>query len=275
MSKTAVIIVTHDSQQVLPACLAALDAQTTPAERICIVDSGSKNPSYLSGAVESDYVTIIREERNIGFAGANNIGFAHVREWADYVVFLNPDTFLDADFIEQALVSFQELPKIGIVTGRMLGFDINLMRPTGRIDSTGILRTWYGRWFDRGQGEKDQGQYCDEEDIPAACGALMFCRQTALSEAALAGGSVFDPDFFLYKEDIELCLRLRNRGWGIRYLPGLSAFHGRGWHRQRRKMDVSLRRMAAAGEVLLYRKHPSPYIIWALVKYFMVTVFHV
>ena len=145
---------------------------------------------------------------------------------------------------------------------------------TGLLDSTGIFRKWYGRWYDRGQGEPDRGQFAWPDDVPAACGALLFCRKKALDQVALAGGAVFDPDFFLYKEDIELCLRLRKKGWLTRYEPGIKAWHGRGW-RQRGEMSLALRTAAAKSEIILYRKHPSPYLLWALLKYLAVRLLKV
>jgi GT2 family glycosyltransferase len=112
------------------------------------------------------------------------------------------------------------------------------------------------------------------EEIPAACGAFLFCRKRALEEASLGPGRIFDPDFFLYKEDIELCLRIRHAGRKIVYLPDVKVLHCRGWQ-QRKTIARSLRLTAAASELLLYRKHPSPYIIWALAKYLLVRFFRV
>ena len=87
---------------------------------------------------------------------------------------------------------------------------------------------------------------------------------------ALDGGAVFAPEFFLYKEDIELSLRLRRGGWSIHYDPGLTVYHCRGWDRERANMPHTLRLAAAANEVRLYQRHPSPYILWALAKYLLV-----
>jgi len=89
---------------------------------------------------------------------------------------------------------------VGCVSGRLLGYDITLQQPTDRLDSTGIFRTWYGRWYDRGQGEADRGQYGELQDIPAACGAFLFCRYKMLDQVSRADGNVFDPDFFFIKK---------------------------------------------------------------------------
>jgi N-acetylglucosaminyl-diphospho-decaprenol L-rhamnosyltransferase len=158
-------------------------------------------------------------------------------------------------------------PQAAIVSGRLEGYDITANQPTGLIDSTGVFRNWYGRWYDR-----DQGRFIDtvqrkKRYITAACGALLCCRRTSLQ---IFADTVFDPDFFLYKEDIELCLRLRENGWKILFDPELTAYHCRGWGRKRMAIPHKLRRIAAASEVLLYKKHPSVYILWALAKYVLV-----
>jgi GT2 family glycosyltransferase len=89
----------------------------------------------------------------------------------------------------------------------------------------------------------------------------MCCNGKALQNCV----EVFDSDFFLYKEDIELSLRLRKLGWSLLYDPRLTAYHCRGWN-SRNNMSRALRIVAAESEVLLYKKHPSPFIVWAFLK---------
>ena len=269
MTNVAAVIVTHNSESVLDPCLRALQAQTTPPHTTVIVDSGSRSTTYLERAADEYDVQWSRQD-NIGFSRANTIGFHLCPQAADAVFFLNPDTFVDRAVIERSIRLLQLYPALGCLTGRLLGYDIAKGTGTGRLDSTGIYRTWYGRWYDRGQGELDCGQYDRAEIIPAACGAFMFCRRTALEEVALPGGQIFAPDFFLYKEDIELSLRLRKKGWHIGYAPDVVAYHGRGWSRNRKEMPWELRCSAARNEVLLYRRHPSIYMLWALSKYLLV-----
>ena len=216
---------------------------------------------------------VLVEEENIGFAKANNQGYARRASGTDFVFFLNPDAFPAPRFIEQAVKFLQSSPKVAIVSGKLLWFDVAKNRETNLFDSSGIFRAWYGRWYDRGQGQPDRGQYERLEEVPAVCGAAMFCRCAAL--AASNPVSVFDPDFFLYKEDIELCLRLRQDGWSILYLPELIVHHGRGWACNRGDVPLKLRQTAAMSELLLYKKHPSPYMLWAIFKFLLVRMFHI
>ncbi|MCI5142292.1 MAG: glycosyltransferase family 2 protein [Candidatus Electrothrix sp. ATG1] len=271
MVEIAVIIVTHNSQDVLPRCIEALEQQTKRLE-IIIVDSGSKNVRYLDAYRKKYGIRIILKE-NIGFSRANNIGYQAVSQAAKSILFLNPDAFPAPNSIEKAHTFLIENENTGCVGGRLLGYDINSDCPTDLLDSTGVFRKWYGCWYDRSQGDADKGQFVNQEDVPGACGAFLFCRRTMLEQVALRNDdkiAIFDPDFFLYKEDIELCIRIRKAGWRIVYHPEISVFHCRGWKKDRQHVPYPQRLTAAQSELLLYNKHPSPYIIWALFKYLLV-----
>ena len=268
MARIAVLIVTHNAEPYLDQCLRALRIQAGEPSLI-VVDSGSASTHYLDALTVWGAARLVRTT-NVGFAQANNLGYIDCPTDAEYVVLLNPDAFLAAGVFAKALAIMERQPQVGCLTGRLLGYDINADRPTGLLDSTGIFRAWYGRWFDRGQGAPDRGQFNEAETVPAACGAFLFCRKSALDQVAPPGGGLFDPAFFLYKEDIELGLRLRASGWSILYHPSLIVHHCRGWNRHRRAMSPALRRTAAAAEILLYRRHPSPYMLWAVCKYVLV-----
>ncbi|MCH8191208.1 MAG: hypothetical protein IIC80_07635, partial [Chloroflexi bacterium] len=83
-------------------------------------------------------------------------------------------------------------------------------------------------------GEHDQGQYDYDEAIavPAICGALMICTTEALRAVELSAGEYFRRSFFMYKEDIDLSLRMAEAGFEVLYDSGLKAWHCRGWQRR-------------------------------------------
>lgn len=266
--KVAAIVVSHNSEPTLERCIQGLTIQDHPLESVILVDSGSSEKKIISYLQRKYSIEVVLTE-NIGFSRANNLGYEKVLSAVDFVIFVNPDLFLPPDFITEALEICDD-PAIGMLSGKLLSYDLEQDKPSGRIDSTGIKRSWFGRWHDRGQGELDRGQYDNSELMPALCGALLFCRKKALKSF---NGVVFDPDFFLYKEDIELSIRMRKSGWKLLYHPALSAHHCRGWNDERSKMSYELRELAAKSELLLYTKHPSPYMVWAMFKYLLVKVF--
>ncbi len=267
----SVIIVTHNSEPFIDRCIASLDDQSAPASRVIIVDSGSTAPSYLDHlATKKGYE--IYKKQNIGFAAANNFGLSLTSAESDCICIMNPDTFLETETFESALAVLAADTQVGIVGGRLKGFDIDLGSPTGLLDSTGIFRSWYGRWYDRGQGQKNAENFRIQEEVPAVCGAFMFCRTAALKEAM---PTPFDESFFMYKEDIDLCLRLRKKGWKLLYVPEVEMHHARGWANDRKGIAHETRCLASRNEIRLTLKHRSPYLIWALGKYLAVSLFRI
>lgn len=267
----SIIIVTHNSQSVLPRCLDAIGHQSVRPYQIIVVDSGSDDSSYLDEASERD-VCEVRKLSNVGFAAANNKGLESLDPECDYVLFINPDTFLSSSVIEKSLKIMERLPRVAILTGLLEGYDLSRSCKTGKIDSSGIFRTWFGRWYDRGKGEDISHNYMNSVNVPAVCGALMFVRASALRPEL---PELFDESFFMYKEDIELSVRLSEKGWKLHYSPEIRAFHCRGWNDSRRAIPRNLRIMSARNEIKIYQKHPSVYMVWAQFKYILVRIFNV
>ena len=264
----AVVIVTYASGAVLRQCLDALMAQTRRPDRIVIVDNCSPDPGYLPEVSDSIQLTVIRNPTNDGFCIANNQGYRLVRDFR-YVAFLNPDAFLAADLVERAVACLEhpDYAKVGVLGGTLLGFDIVSRQPTGTIDSTGIFQKWYGKWYDRGQGDSwdPASAKMFVEDVPAITGALMFCRAKALNSVVSREGEVFDKKFFMYKEDIDLSVRLRKNGWRLVYLPSLLGYHCRGW-RGRHSMSTRARYLSARNELTVSLRNRGRGIIYSLLK---------
>jgi len=261
-----VIIVTHNSSIFLAQSLERLSMQTVRPCRIAVVDSGS-SPEELKATEArcSQYGAELVCLDNVGFGAANNEGC--LRSGAsEFVLFLNPDTFLNPTFIETAESWMRAHPNCGIASGPLLGYDLSAQRSTGLLDSTGIFRKWYGRWFDRDRQRPDKVlESLGEERVPAICGALMFCRNAALLRLSKADGHIFDPGFFLYYEDVDLSLRIARLGFELVIVPDLWAYHCRGW-RDRKNMPRFQRLAAARSAVRLERKLRSPYVCFAWLK---------
>lgn len=274
MSSCAVIIVTHNSQLYIGHCIESLLTQSKKPDAIIIVDSGSKDPHYLSPYKEKEGIQVHVTKENIGFCQGNNLGMSRLPDSIDYVLFLNPDAFLTPTFLEEALLYLDQPASapIGALTGLLLGYDIGRKQLTGKIDSAGIFQAWYGRWYDRAQGKENDGQYTQIEEVPAICGALFLCRKKALDSVLLGCYEVMDPSFYMYKEDIDLSLRLHHKGWKLILDPHLVGYHCRGWKTDRTQVPRSLRLLSARNEVRLHKRLHSPYLFYSLFKYFGVKV---
>lgn len=269
----SIIIVTNNSEDVLPKAMKCLQKQTSPPGQILIVDSGSIHTDYLEKYKEWPNVEIVIGEKDMGFCRANNLGYQSLDPQCKYLLFLNPDAYLEKNFLESACNWMNEPnhKQVAILTSSLYGYDIHRNTPNGLYDSTGVFQTWYGRWYDRGQGEKiSLSRFTEPEIIPAICGALMFCRKKALDEVLIRECEVFDATFYMYKEDIDLSLRLRKKGWKLQYQPSLYAYHCRGWSRRRHNMPRDLRLRSAKNELKLHARYCHKALPYSLLKYLSV-----
>ncbi|MEJ2058473.1 MAG: glycosyltransferase, partial [Desulfofustis sp.] len=147
-SKLSLIIVTHNSEPFINRCVTSIDSQNVAADQVVIVDSGSDDPSYLDEFQGKPFFQVQRRE-NIGFAAASNYGLGCVNNDPLYILFINPDIILESDSIERSIATLRQHQAAAIVSVILRGYDFTNDRATGLLDSTGIFRTCYGRWYDR------------------------------------------------------------------------------------------------------------------------------
>lgn len=260
----SVIIVTYNSELFLPRAMEALLQQTLLPDEIFIVDTGSQNPDYLEPY--RPHATILFDKKNAGFCSGNNLAYKHLSEKNSFVLLLNPDAFLEPHFIERAMMHMEEHPEAGAITGQMHGFDIKTQQKSGLFDSTGIFSTWYGKWYDRDQG-KPLHANLQQQEPEAICGALFFLRKKALGNTPF----IFDPSFYMYKEDIDLSLRIKKGGWKLLFFPDLVASHCRGWKADRKKMARIFRLASAKNELRVQWRKKQPFgLMYSSLKLFAV-----
>lgn len=271
--KVAVIIVTHNSERHVHKCMECLQAQDHMPAQIVVVDSGSNDCRYLEQYAAEKGVELILGNRDIGFCRGNNLGLTRVQEETDFILFLNPDAFVTPSFVQKAVAFMEESANkhCGALTGTTLGYCIDKNAPTGLYDTTGIFRSWWGRWHDRAQGEvRNPQKYMIKEPIPAICGAVYFCRYQAIKEVMLPKEKfeLFDTRFYMYKEDIDLSLRLKKKGWTLMFVPEVIAYHCRGWNPDRKAMPQTMRLYSAANELRIHwsQKAPIP-LLYSFFKY--------
>ena len=114
--------------------------------------------------------------------------------------------------------------RVGAVTGRLVRRLARAIRR--RLDACGMRLTRNWRHLDRGSGEVDRGQLAVPERVFGATGAASLFRRAALDDVAVEG-EIFDSRFHSFREDAELCFRLRERGWEVLYEPAAVCEHRR------------------------------------------------
>lgn len=252
------LVVSHDSEAVLHRAIAALHAGSRRPDAVVVVDNDSRDRSYLD-RLESAYpsLRVLRLEENTRFCVGNNTGLALVDPTHDLLL-LNPDAFVSATFLEEAVAALGREPAIGAIGPKLLGARRSDGEPTGLVDSAGIFQTPAGRFYDRGQGAPDDGRF-DEADLDAValCAAAMLVRREAL-DSVTRDRPLFDPRFVMYKEDLDLSFRLRRAGWRTVYDGSLVVLHCRGWNPDRRAAPAWARRRSLVNEWRLWRRGWTP-----------------
>jgi GT2 family glycosyltransferase len=196
--------------------LAALRAQTRAADRLVVVDDGSRDDSVAW--LRAEGVEVVERGASGGFAAAVNAGFAAVAGDCDAIALVNTDVELASDWLARTAEVLEAVPEAGAVACKMVGMD-----DPGLIDDAGDALRRDGVCEQRGRGRRDDGRFDDAGEVWGACAGAALYRTRAV---AAAGG--FDESYGMYLEDVDLALRLRLAGWTCRYEPVVARHAGAG-----------------------------------------------
>jgi GT2 family glycosyltransferase len=209
----SVVILNYNGMRFLDRCLASIQDQTYADLEVIIVDNASQDGSAEYVQSRYPWVKVIINQENLGFAEGTNVGIRQAR--GEYIFTLNNDTWIEERFIEHLAKPIAE-KDVGMCASKMLF-------PDGRINSTGICISRSGAAWDRGMFQQDKGQYNHCEEVFGPCAGAALYRKAMLDEIGL-----FDEDFFLYMEDVDLAFRGRLAGWKCIYVPEAVVYHHHG-----------------------------------------------
>lgn len=258
----SIVIVSFNTRDVLRECLRSVARESTGlAIEIFVVDNHSSDGSPEMVAEEFPGVRLMRSAVNLGFGAANNLALEAAK--GRYLVLLNSDAFLCPGSLWLAVERMDREPRAGLAGARLVGRD-GSWQPSARMfphiatDAfvlTGLAAKYpksrlFGR-FDRTWA--DQSQAAEVDWVP---GAFSIIRAEALAKVGF-----FDPRFFLYSEEVDLCRRIKKAGYRIWYWPEVRVVHiGGESSRQVKHLDLSASgaqlvvwRMRST--LLYYRKH--------------------
>ena len=267
--KISIIIVTYNSGKHLDNAIQSINAQKYKNYNVIIIDNNSIEKDYIRKYNDRPQIELLFLNDNLGYCGGNNIGIEKSIDESDLLLIMNPDIVLPNTFCSDLISLTKELESqklgFGIIGPKLLKFDSS--NEYSLIDSTGIFQKWYGKWYDRGQMTVDDGRYDVElvEQIPAICGALMILNPRALTRVRLNNDEYFKNSFFMYKEDIELSLRMKSYGYGVFHVSDLVAYHHRGWQ-NRRTMSKRVKVMSARNELDINKTRGIIKMIYSAVK---------
>ena len=242
--KFSIVILNWNSFNFLPKCINSILTQSYFPHEIIVIDNGSEDNSVEYIKTNFPDIKIIINSKNLGYSAGNNIGIR--KSTGNWIVVLNADTEIDPDFLTNISGNIKTNEKVGSISGKIL------RDREGTIDSTGIvLNKRRLSPYDRGENEKDQGQFDKAEYIFGPSGAAAVYKRDALEDAAI-NEEYFDESFFAYYEDVDLAWRLQWRGWKSWYCPDAKVYHFRqGPFVKNRKIF----RRAFANRYLIYVKN--------------------
>ncbi len=214
----SIIIINWNGLRWLPDCFESLTKQNYKNYEIIFVDNASKDDSVDWVKKHYPKTTIIVNSKNLGFADANNVGLRKAR--GEYVLFLNNDTCVTRTFLTELVNAMG--PTIGGVQSKIL-----LMDYPDTHDSVGAFLTPTGFLFHYGFGKKNIAKYNKQIDLYTTKGACMMFRKDVLEEVAI-DGNIFDPDYFAYFEETDMCHRVWLAGYRIVYAHKSVIFHKMG-----------------------------------------------
>lgn len=239
MLKLSFIFVNYNVKRFLnDAIISVKNATANIESEIIVVDNASIDGSDKFFPEEHPDIKYIYNEKNVGFGKANNQAF----ELADgeYLVIINPDTVVNEDTFEKMLEFFNEHPDAGMAGCKVLN-------PDGTLQLA-CRRSFPGPWvsFTRVTGlshlfpkskifAKYNLTYRDENqsyEVDAISGSFMMLRKSVYDKI---GG--FDPVFFMYGEDLDLCFRTQEAGYKVYYVHTTEITHFKGESTKRSSLD--------------------------------------
>lgn len=241
MAELTVVVVSYDCDTHLAGCLRSALAE--PAVRRVVVVDNASNDSSVSllreWASQEPRVLLIENTRNRGFAAACNQGLQLAQ--TEYVLLLNPDCVVRAGALAQVCAEMDRNPKVGMAGCMIRNGDGSEQRGCRRYSPTlSRVMARFSR-VDRLHGSKRVVGYEQHlEPVPKApieveaiSGAFMCVRRTAVEQVGL-----LDEGYFMHSEDLDWCLRFRQAGWRILFVPHAIVVHDKGASSRRHLFSV-------------------------------------
>jgi N-acetylglucosaminyl-diphospho-decaprenol L-rhamnosyltransferase len=226
MMDLSIIIVNWNSKDYLLKAIASVEAETRGIEfEVVVIDGGSFDGCEEMLQQSYPHVVFIQSDKNIGFAKANNEAFKVSR--GRNLLFLNPDTEVEGLAIKTLYDQLDALPNAGIVGAKLLNSDRSIQKncirafPTilNQVLESDMLRNLFpraGLWGMKPLQEGDERA----REVETVSGACFMMKRSVFEQIGM-----FSTDYFMYSEDIDLCLKVRKAGLNTYYVPRAVVVH--------------------------------------------------
>jgi GT2 family glycosyltransferase len=232
MDHISIVIVHYNTDKETKECLESLEATKTNQNfkyDVILLDNASKNPLKLKKNYRN--VELIRSDSNLGFTGGNNLAvkYALDKHNSDFVLLLNNDTIVDHDFLKNLYKCIKVHPKAGLITPKIY-FEKNyeFYKADYPIKDRGNVLWYAGGSMDwkhlaashRGVDEVDYGQFNEVSKVDFATGCCLLITREIIETVGL-----LNDDLFLYSEDVDYSLRVKQAGYDLLYCPESLVWH--------------------------------------------------
>lgn len=246
-----IVVLNRDGRRLLPGCLTSIAALDRAPLAVYLVDNASSDGSCEFVSAEYPTVRIIGAETNRGVASGRNLAIepALAEAGAEWLLFIDNDTLLDAAAVERLVAAGEIDERIGLVAAKAY------RRPDQPVlASAGGMRfdPWRGAAWDVASGEIDDGGFDAPREIQACPGFAFFVRRSVIETIG-----AFDEAFNPYGwEDVDYSLRAAKAGFRLRPAPDAVVHHAGG--RAGRGPNVTYERHKVAKMFHLVRRHATP-----------------
>lgn len=229
--KLAIVIINWNSYDLTSDTLASLSHTSYKNYNIIVVDNFSTDDSAALLEKEYSNIILLKSNENKGFTGGNNIGFDYaIKHGYEYVMMLNNDVAVEADFLEPLVAQLDSDQKIAGVQPLIYFYhDRELIWNAGSR-----YNQLFGIPYILGYYRKDKGQLQrkKQKSIDWITGCAFMIRTKVLEQVGLLA-----QDFFIYYEDVDLSFRIKAAGYALAYEPSSVIYHIAGMsHKSKEKL---------------------------------------
>lgn len=213
----SILTVTYNSSDFIVKSLKAVIANTHIPFEVIIVDNHSQDDTLDKIRKSGIKVKLIPQASNLGFSKANNIA---VKESSgEYLMFLNPDTQVKNNCIDELLHYLKTHSKVGLVAPQLIESGKNIQRSVRRLPTIfGAFKEYYLKI------NNSYEDYHPTEDVPEEVDSVVGAAMLIKKDVYIKSGG-FSEKYFMYFEDLELCKNIKKIGLKIIYLPIAQAIH--------------------------------------------------
>lgn len=221
LKNLSVSIVNYNNGDYLIQCLKSLKQQKQLDMDILVVDNASTDGSLEKAKKDFPDIHFLTNKENLGFSKAHNLTLRKIT--SEFILILNPDTEIQRGDLVDLIEYMEDNPEVGALTGKVI-------LPNGSLDwasHRGFPTPWASLLYYFFKNDNlyhlSSKPLNQTHEVDAISGSFFLTRKSILDKVG-----IFDEDYFMYAEDIDLCFRIKQAGFKVMYKPTVEVLHHKG-----------------------------------------------